>query len=238
MNAVLKRIGRQEAEPPWGFFIAFNTVAMAFVSLTFIGTLISYSLFDEGPFFLPVGWAAGCLLTILYINISRRNDREHLRLEARNSRLLIVLLFGIGMAITFDVAALLINGLFLPAPELLNLVPVRDNPAAWLVAILLMVLLQPVAEQLLFSGVFFPAAQQAMGAWGGYLLTVIVFGLFHMLVYAYPPVLGMWSSLTAPVLAGFVIIGARANSGSTRAAIVAHMAFGLFAVLKFFVLPA
>ena len=112
----------------------------------------------------------------------------------------------------------------------------RDNLFIWLLAVLFMVLLQPLAEQLVFSGVFFPAAQQAFGAWGGYIFTALCFALFHYFVYGFPPVNGLWPSAWAPLLAGLVIIAVRANAGSTRSAIVAQMGFGLFALLKLLVL--
>ncbi len=236
MSAIMRRIGRLEVAPPWSFFTAINTAFAAFLCLTVISTPITLVLFPDQPFDTLAAWSLGALLTLFYVNFSRRNDRDSLRLETGQSRLLIVLLVGLGMAITIDLVGLLATGEFLPAPELLKVTLARDNLFVWLLAIVFMVLLQPLAEQLVFSGVFFPAAQQALGAWGGYIFTALCFALFHYFVYGFPPVNGLWPSAWAPLLAGLVIIAVRANAGSTRSAIVAHMGFGLFALLKLFVL--
>ncbi len=236
MSAIMRRIGKLETAPPWGFFTAINTAFAAFICFTIVGTPISLVLFADQPFDQLAAWSLGAVLTVFYVNFSRRNDRESLKLETAQSRLLIVLLLSIGLAITIDLLGLLGNGQFLPAPELIKVMIARDNILVWVIAILFMVLLQPLAEQLVFSGVFFPAAQQAFGAWGGYIFSALCFALFHYFVYGFPPVNGLWPSAWAPLLAGFVIIGVRANSGSTGSAIVAHMGFGVFALLKLFVL--
>jgi membrane protease YdiL (CAAX protease family) len=238
MSAVLKRIGRLDAAPPWGFFTAVTTLFVAVLASVIIGTLFAVSFFGDQPYYPLVAWSVGSLLTIVYVNISRRADREHLRLQTGRSRLFIVLLFSLGMAITIDVIGLLSSGQFMLVPELLPLLPARESIAGWVLAALFLLALQPLAEQLVFSGVFFPAARHMLGAWGGYLATVGVFALFHYLVYGYPPVNGLWPSLIAPLLAGLVIIGARANAGSTRSAIVAQIGFGLFALTKLVMISA
>ncbi len=237
MSAIFRRIGQPEPAPPWGFFTAVNTTFAAFVAIALLGTTVAFVLFPDLTFVFLVGWALGAALTIAYVNFSRRNQQAALNLEPRSSRLFLVLLFGFGVAMAIDAAGLFASGLFLPTPELAYLLPARDNLIGWVVAGAFILFLQPMAEQLVFSGVFYPAAQQALGGWGGYIVSVMVFGLFHYLVYGFPPVNGLWPSLIVPLLSGFIIIGARASSGSTRAAIAAQMGFGLFALVKLLVLP-
>ncbi|MBZ0296807.1 MAG: hypothetical protein K8L99_29875 [Anaerolineae bacterium] len=236
MNALARKIAQVESAPPWGFFTAVNTAFAAFVSFILIGTLFSLALFPNQPYSLLLAWSIGAVLTIIYVNISRRSDREALRLEAGNSRLLIILLVGLAMALTIDLIGLIITDVFVPTPELLGLVVEDPGIISWLIAALFMLGLQPIAEQMVFSGVFFPAARHILGGWGGYIVTVGVYALFHYLVYGYPPVSGLWPSVISPLLAGFGIFAIRANSGSTRAAIVAQIGFGIFALLKLLVL--
>ncbi|MBC7814346.1 MAG: CPBP family intramembrane metalloprotease, partial [Burkholderiales bacterium] len=106
--------------------------------------------------------------------------------------------------------------------------------SAWVAAVLLMVLAQPIAEELVFRGILFPALRAATGAWAGLFLSALLYGTFHLLTYAPPQegLVGVWYGLFAPLLAGLVIGGIRAYTGSTRAAIVMHVGFGIFAVLK------
>lgn len=236
MNALVRRIARVEAAPPWGFFTAVNTAFAAFVSFILIGTLFSLAFFPDQPFSLLLAWVIGAVLTIIYVNLSRRSDREALRLEAQNSRLLIILLVGLALALTIDLIGLMATNVFVPTPELLGFVAEDPGVFGWLIAVLFILALQPIAEQLVFSGVFFPAARHILGGWGGYLVTAGVYALFHYLVYGYPPVSGLWPSVISPLLAGFCIFAIRANSGSTRAAIVAQIGFGIFALLKLLVL--
>ena len=236
MNAIMRRIGEREAAPPWGFFTAVNTAFAAFVSFILIGTLVSLTFFPDQPFSLVLAWSIGAVLTIVYIRVSRREDHAVLRLDAPHSRLLIVLLVGLALSITIDLVGVLATSTFVPAPQLLDLFRAAPGLGGWVIALVFMLTLQPVAEQLVFSGVFFPAARATVGAWGGYLLTALVYALFHYLVYAYPPVLGLWPSLVAPLLQGLVIFAVRANSGSTRAAIIAQVGFNIFALLKLLVL--
>jgi membrane protease YdiL (CAAX protease family) len=96
------------------------------------------------------------------------------------------------------------------------------------------VVAQPVAEELVFRGIALPALRQGFGAWMGLVLCSLAYGLFHQLAYSSPTndATLVWYGLALPLLAGLFISGVRVYTGSTRAAIAAHMAFGLFAVLK------
>ena len=64
-----------------------------------------------------------------------------------------------------------------------------------------------------------------------------VYALFHLLTYP-PNYLGfsgltpIWYGLMLPFLDGLIISAVRAHTGSTRSAVAAHLAFGLFAIVK------
>jgi membrane protease YdiL (CAAX protease family) len=104
-----------------------------------------------------------------------------------------------------------------------------------------MLIAQPLGEELVFRGVVQPVFRTILSAWPGLLVTALVYGLFHQL--AYPPAYAdissqtaLWYGLALPALQGVIFGMNRAVTGSTRAAIFAHAAFGLFALLKVFII--
>jgi membrane protease YdiL (CAAX protease family) len=235
--SLIKRISTLEPAPPWGLFAAINTVFVSLVAVI-AGSLISYTLLGDQEFYTLVAWLSGLMLTIVFVWISRARpeDRIALQLGETRSRLLIVLLFSLGMAIAIDAIGLGVSGEFLPTPELSSMYGASPGIISWILALVLMLIAQPMAEELVFRGVFYPTTRQVMGAWGGFLVCALVYAIFHYVAYS-SPTTSIWYALVAPLLSGLVISGVRANSGSTRAAIVAHLGFGLFALLKLFVLP-
>jgi MFS-type transporter involved in bile tolerance (Atg22 family) len=62
-----------------------------------------------------------------------------------------------------------------------------------------------------------------------------VYGLFHAFVYTSTN--NTWHLFIAPFLIGLFMSAVRAYTRSTRAAIVAHVGFGLFALLKLLAVP-
>lgn len=235
--SLVRRISTLEPPPPWGLFTAVNTVFVSLVAVI-AGSLLSITLLGNQEFYTLVAWLIGLSLTVVYIWISRREpeDRAALRLGETRSRLLIVLLFSVGMAIAIDALGLGVSGEFLPVAELSSFYGTSPGIITWILAAFMMLIAQPIAEELVFRGVFYPSSRHLMGAWGGLLVCALVYAIFHYVAYS-SPASSIWYALLAPLLSGLVITGVRANSGSTRAAIVAHMGFGLFALLKLFVLP-
>jgi membrane protease YdiL (CAAX protease family) len=72
------------------------------------------------------------------------------------------------------------------------------------------------------------------GAWPGYILSAILYAVFHLL--SFPPAgsdfNGLWYGQILPFVAGLIFGAVRLYTGSTRAAILAHVGFGLFAIVK------
>jgi uncharacterized protein len=97
-----------------------------------------------------------------------------------------------------------------------------------------LVVVQPIAEELVFRGVTYPALRASLGPLAGIVATSISYALFHLLTYtsAAMDVSTLWFTFALPLIEGLVLTLIRAYTGSTRAAIVGHMAFGLFAILK------
>jgi membrane protease YdiL (CAAX protease family) len=138
---------------------------------------------------------------------------------------------------------LALTGDFFPTSELFPffdrlvsgavIVPLNVDLFSWVLAFLLLVVLQPIAEELVFRGVVYPALRANFGAWLGFGMVVVLYALFHLVAYAPQPP-NLWYGFFMPLLVGAVITFTRAYTGSTRAAIIAHAAFGLFALLKAF----
>lgn len=235
---LLARIGTVEAAPPWSLTTVALTVVVAFISII-IGTFVALAWFEGQPFAALLGWVIGSTLTIVFVMQTTRRSRDALRLASSPTPLPFIMFICVGFAVFFDLIGLAVTGAFLPVPELLAL---RERGALdWLLAIALMLVAQPAAEELVFRGVAFPALRAALGAWAGLVVTAGLYAVFHML--AYPPdylnaapLVPVWYGLILPLLAGLIIGGVRAYTGSTSAAIAAHAAFGLFALLKLFVI--
>lgn len=230
--SLLRRLAQPEPPPPWGLFAAVNAALVSLIAIV-AGSFIGLSVFGDQPAALLTGWTIGSLVTVIFVSLARRQpaERTALRLSAGTSRLYLVLLFSLGMAVLIDLVLMALSSAFLPAPELIDLY-VRPNSAlAWVLAAALLLVAQPAAEELVFRGMFFPAARARLNPWAALLLTAALYALFHYVAYARPG-LPLAYTLAAPFLAGLVLTGTRAYTGSTRAALVAHAAFGLFALLK------
>lgn len=232
---LIQRLANAEATPPpWGLRAAIITVLVAVLAVI-VGTVIALALFPAAPYALLVGWTLGGVVTIIYVLSNFREDREALRTGPTSARLALVLLFSIGMALLIDTLSLIVTQRFFASLELMSLFGFEPGLAGWLVAVVFMLLVQPVSEELVFRGVFFPAARQALGGWGGWLASGLLYGLFHAFIYTATD--NLWHILIAPVVAGLVLSAIRAYTQSTRAAIVAHMGFGLFALLRLLAVP-
>jgi membrane protease YdiL (CAAX protease family) len=245
---MLKRLARPEAEPPWSFYGAIMAMAGLFIAVV-IGATIAQIVLGDSPSTPVAGWTIGAVLATVFVLVSRRSsaaEMSAMRIDPADTprRLPILILLCIGLAVTFDLAGQIVTGDFWPAPELLgffdltaqNELLYRDvSIAGWVIAFVFLVLMQPLAEELVFRGVTFPSLRSAFGPWTGLVLCAGFYAAFHLL--AYPPprpddFTQLWYGLLLPFLDGLVFSSVRAYTGSTRAAIVAHAAFGLFAVLK------
>jgi membrane protease YdiL (CAAX protease family) len=227
--ALFSRLSAAENPPPWGLWTVFVSIIVAYVMIL-MGTFLGTYFIGATALALLVGWIIACLLIIGFVMLSRR-DRASLRLEDQGRTLIFAALTGLGVAILLDVIGLRVTGEFLLVPELFGLTQETPTPAMWIAAFWLMVVVQPVAEELVFRGIAFPALRRAFGPWLGLIVCALAYALFHQLAYS-APATPLWYGLTLPLLAGLFITAVRMYTGSTRAAIAAHMAFGLFAVLK------
>jgi len=243
-RGLLAHMAAPEPEPTW----TLAAVVMTFVGglLAFIaGSFVTLSWLPDQPFAQIAGWTLGGLITIIFVVQTRTNrstargaDRDPLRLRRTAGAPLPFLLFlSLGFAILIDLIGAGIGGSFERSPELLGLDLRGGGILALVFALLFMVVVQPIAEELIFRGVAYPALRTAFGFGLTVFFSAGLHGLFHLIVYPpnYPTLPApnqLWFGLAIPFLDAVVITLVRAHQGSTRAAIIAHMGFGLFAVLK------
>lgn len=235
---LFQRIATLESPPPWGLGFALLAIVLAFVAVVaataFVGAWVG-----DTPVTLLIGWTLAGLVVAMFVFQSRRTpaDRAALRLGGGRMALPLLIVLNLGLAMLLDLLSLAVTGQFVPLPELLPLAQIPGDTFAWVFAAVLMLVAQPLGEELLFRGVAQPALRAALGAWPGLLVAAAAYGAFHML--AYTPVYAdgnpntfLWFGLILPALDGVVFGMNRAASGSTRTAIIAHAAFGLFALIK------
>jgi uncharacterized protein len=252
---ILRRIGRlEQPAPPWGVLAAIGTLVGAF-ALMIVGSTVAGLMFGQTPFSTLAGWSLGAVAMALFVNFTRNRtpqEREALGIgvmENAPQTMFLALLLSIGVGMALDLLSLAVTGVSSPVPELLSFfggqpgapvtVSFGRDVAAWLVAILFLVIFQPIGEELVFRGVIYPVMRHNLGAWMGFLMTAVFYGVFHLLAYTSQPQNNfsfLWYGLILPILDGLYLNAVRANTRSTRAAIAAHVGLGIFAVLRAFVL--
>lgn len=236
IQQLLARAGAPEPAPPWSLTSALIAVVVTVAALI-LGSGFALVWLGERDFTPLAGLALGGALVIVFIRQTRQRDWDALRLVESTPPLLFVVFFSMGAAILLDLLGLAVTREFLPKPELLGLVPATLGIQQWLVAIIFMVIVQPIVEGLVFRGITLPALRTVLGAWGGLIGTAALAAVFHLVMY--PPNYNTASAIT-PIWYGlFVPFGeavyfslVRGYTNSTRASIAAQVAFGLFAVLK------
>jgi membrane protease YdiL (CAAX protease family) len=230
-----------EPAPPWGLGAALVTVIVAFV-LVVAGTTIALVWLEGRRIAELAGWTLASLIITIYVMQTRRRPEERtaLRLDVSGMPLPFVMFFSLGFALLFDLISLAVTSEFLPVPELLAVNLRAGGVVEWVFAVGFMMLAQPIAEELVFRGVAFLALRTMFGGWIGLIASAGLYAVFHLL--AYPPnyanvsgITPIWYGLLLPFLDGLIISAIRAYTGSTRAAMAAHAAFGLFAVVKLLV---
>lgn len=233
--SLLARLRAPEPAPPWSIASALLTAAGAL--LAFIaGTFFAQVWLEGQAFALLAGWSLGGLLTVIFVLRLRRSPQQRaaLRLAGGSTPLLFVVFVSFGLALALDLLAISVTSRFLPAPALLG---IRPDGAALIFAAVFLLIAQPLAEELVFRGVALPALRAGLGARFGLVMAAALSAVFHLLMYPasyadVSPLAALWYSGVTPFLAALVFGSVRVVTGSTRLAIAAHAAFGLFALLR------
>ena len=134
-------------------------------------------------------------------------------------------LLGITIAIVPAVLALATwnQQLYPPPPEYLEAVQrsIPDSGGEWVLAILSVVVIGPLAEEIVFRGMVQQAARTAVGRAAGILFTGIVFAIWH----------GQLWNLASLILVGLFLGLVFEATGSLLAPLVLHSAYNLTILL-------
>lgn len=233
----LAGVNLPDITPPWTFSGALLAIAFAIIATIFIGVTVAIVWTGDQDYTPLAGLTVGGILTIAFVWQTRRRHWDALRMSTSPTPLLFVMFVSFGCALALDLLGLAITREFLPAPELLRLNPNALGAVHWVLAILFMVVVQPIAEGLVFRGIVQPSVRTLMSGWGSVVITAVISAAYHFLLY--PPnynttssITPLWYGLVAPLIAALLFSTVRGASKSTRAAIAAQVAFGLFAVVK------
>jgi membrane protease YdiL (CAAX protease family) len=236
----MQRLQTREAPPQWSlltalfFVIAYTVLLIA--GQTFAVTVSGGSFDSLTPLVLALGALLGGLATIAgIVQWARRRaqtawiDSLHLRQPVQPS-VTLVALFGLGAAWAIDLAGVLLR---LKGDQVLP--PVLDALRAppgisWVVALLLALVVQPIAEGLVLTGILYPAlARDTNSNLIAAALTAVVYTLVSLAVLSAGG--GVWYGVVQPFLMALAMSLVRAFARSTQSAIVARAFFGLFFVL-------
>lgn len=227
----------EASEPPWTMLAAALTVVAMFVCLAIIGPSLTLALSGASeltPFQLMLSWTIGMALTILFVLVRQRASEESwraMRLSRGELALPFALLIGLAMGLAIDLFVSLADGRFLPPPQIWGFQ--SGGALSLLLAALMLLVAQPIAETLLFQAVLLPRLRWRMGHWPGLLATAAAYTLLHYLIFiqAYDMYNLLWHGVIWPMLLGISFSLLRVFSRSSLVTLVARMGAGLIFLL-------
>ncbi|MFN8419257.1 MAG: hypothetical protein U0528_08450 [Anaerolineae bacterium] len=234
-----QRFNAPEPTPAWKLgTAAFFVVAYVLVwiaSLTLIVTLrgeIDGNVSTDS--YLLTVFLAHLVLLIGIVQWARQrlgaDWTRHLHLEAvRGGQFIFALLIGLGVAWALDlVGGLLGVKAWLAIPPLYNGL-IEPVSLPWILGAVAALILQPIVETIIFTGLLYPVAtQRAPNNSGAVLATAFAFMFVNVFLSVQQ---GSWFVVAQPLLMAAFISGVRAYTQSTRLAIAARIGFGLLIVL-------
>lgn len=242
--SLMAKLSLPEAEaPPWSMVSAWLSVAAMLISLALVGPALASILLDNDvvtPFLLMLSWTIGMALTAVFVLVARRSSEQSwqaLRLVRGELPLALSLLMGVAIALAVDLTVSLASGQFLPAPEIWGFQ--SQGALGLLLATLMLVVLQPLAETLVFQAALLPRMRWTFGHAGGVIATSAVYTLLHLLVFAqaygaiYDP---LWYGLVYPAGIGLLFCLLRVYTRSSGAVLMARIGAGLVFLLTALVL--
>ena len=224
----------EDAAPPWRLLGAALTAAVLLICLVVVGPALASLLLgsqDITPFLLMLSWALGMALCLVFVLVNRRGrpeSRVALRMQKGHLPRPLVLLLGVAIALAIDLVVNLASGQFLPVPEIYGFQ--SQGAASVILAALLLILLQPLAESLVFQAILLPSLRWRLGPWPGVFATSALYVIMHLLVFwsAYAAIYDVsWHGLVYPALMALAFCLLRVYTGSSSAVIIARMGAGL-----------
>ena len=186
---------------------------------------------------LGLGALVGSLVTIIgtFLWAQQRSNGSWstwLKLgQPRSPAVFVVVLTGLGAAWAIDLIGVLLKlKTDQIVPPIFNVLR-QPIDVTWILVAIFAILIQPIAEGLVFGGILFPAlARDLHNNLIASLLTALVYALVNAAVLM-GSVADPWYGLLQPFLMILVVALVRAYSRSTQSAIVTRVFFGVFFVL-------
>jgi membrane protease YdiL (CAAX protease family) len=232
----------EASEPPWNLLGAATALFIFLVCLIVIGPSLALLLGENGTasrHLLLAGWSIGMALTIIFVAMNRRSSAESwlaLRLQRGHTPLPLVLLYGVAISLAIGLLISLASGQFLPIPEIFGLL--QRKPASVIAAASLLIVLQPVAETLVFQAIILPSLRWRLGPWGGVIAACALYTAIHLLVFSSSSLFDFWFSIAYPALASLAFCLLKVLTASTSAVIIARMGAGMIFLLTALALAA
>jgi membrane protease YdiL (CAAX protease family) len=183
---------------------------------------------------LLAGWGASLVVVGGYVWATRRRtpeERQALRLERGLLPLPYAVLFGVAVAFTLDLLAFAVGAGFGRVAELRALT--AGNPAEILLAVVVLVVLQPAVLGVAFCGVILPRLRASLGSWAGIWATVGAFTAYHFALFGaqLPSAQQFGYGVLVPFCLMLSLCALRIRTASTLAAVLAYSAWGVVAVV-------
>ncbi len=230
---------QKEPAPPWtawaGLGLLAGYLALRIAALTVVSVLVEPDLAAQGVLDVRAASLAGILAAILAavmvwgmvgrrIGAGQGGVAQALRLDRRPRSILLLTLTSLGAAILIDFLPLFLQTVSIPVA-----LQGMEGAAApiWLLAGAYVVLFGPLAETLILQGVLYPALAAGHDNRWAVAITALLFAL--MRAFDNPLDLLLWGE---SFLTGAYLTGVRAHQKSTRAALLAAIVFGAFALYK------
>lgn len=247
LGLIWRRIGEAQTPPPWGLYSALGMAIGAFAAILLSAGIVG-SFSGQSTTTTLLVYCIGMGFTALLVTVARNRtpaDGVALALGGADTRIPLILMLSFGVGAALDLVTLALANVPLVVSEITSAGGVAAVQAAgfgaWFLLGLLLLVLQPIGEGLVFRGVVYPALRTVLGARSGFFMAAMWHGIFHMIAY---PVADngefstLWVTLIAPVLAGVYICAVRAVSGSTRISMIAQAGLGLFFLVRAFTVVA
>jgi membrane protease YdiL (CAAX protease family) len=239
-QSFMSRLTQLESPVSWSLLLALFFV-LAYAILWIAGQIVVTTLSGGNEVPTPESLGLGALLGSLVIIIgtfqwarqrSNGNWISWLSLhQPKSPAVFVVVLTGLGAAWTIDLVGVLLKlKTDQIVPPVLNVLR-QPIGLTWVLVAIFAIIIQPVAEGLVFGGVLFPAlARDLHNNIFASLLTALIYALVNAAVLT-GSIADPWYGLLQPFLMLLVVALVRANTQSTQSAIVTRALFGVFFVL-------
>ncbi len=222
-----------ESAPPWGVGEVALAIAVLLIGTLIIGTGItasaSPSTTNPDPISFVFGWLIGLVIVFVFVLVRWRRTKERfdaLKLQQGTWHPLLAIMVGLGGGFTGAVIAGLGSGSFIAPMQVLG---INNDIGSLALVSLFILLVQPIAESIIFAGIAVPRLRSSLGGWAGLLTTMLPFAVYYYLVFGTRAVdsIAIWYGAIYPFIIGFTLGAVRVWSKSTLATILAQLGVGI-----------